>query len=304
MAHFQYLAQLGLPEGITSLVERLIERPVAALVEMLLIGVVVYAVLRFLQGTRGARLVRAVLIILAVSFMVVWLIAERFGFERINVLYPYFMLGVFLASLVAFQTELRRMLIRLGQGGWLQRWIKGASEPIEPIVTAVERLAGKKIGALIAIERNTELGGLIETGVELDAIVSAELIENIFQPSAPLHDLGMIIHNGRIRAAGCQFPLAETGDLDRSLGSRHRAAVGMSAEVDAVVIVVSEETGTISIAVDGRLRRALTHETLRDLLDAELAVSPRGARRVREGILAPATPIAKRNNLHRKGNRQ
>ena len=140
MAHFQYLAQLGLPEGITSLVERLIERPWAALVEMLLIGAVVYAVLRFLQGTRGARLVRAVLIILAVSFMVVWLIAERFGFERINVLYPYFMLGVFLASLVAFQTELRRMLIRLGQGGWLQLWIKGASEPIEPIVTAVRSI--------------------------------------------------------------------------------------------------------------------------------------------------------------------
>lgn len=293
MAHFQYLAQLGLPEGVTSLVDRLIERPWAALVEMLLIGVVVYAVLRFLQGTRGARLVRAVLIILAVSFMVVWLIAERFGFERINVLYPYFMLGVFLASLVAFQTELRRMLIRLGQGGWLQRWIKGASEPIEPILTAVERLAQKKIGALIAIERSTELGGLIETGVELDAIVSAELIENIFRPGAPLHDLGMIIHDGRIRAAGCQFPLAESGDVDRSLGSRHRAAVGMSAEVDAVVIVVSEETGTISIAVDGKLRRASTHQALRDILNAELAVSPRGARRARGGSRDVSTSIGK-----------
>ena len=235
VVHFQYLAQLGVPESITSLVERLIERPWAALVEMLLIGTVVYAVLRFLQGTRGARLVRAVLIILAVSFMIVWLIAERFGFERINVLYPYFMLGVFLASLVAFQTELRRMLIRLGQGGWLRHWIKGTSEPIEPIVTAVERLAKKKIGALIAIERSTELGGLIETGIELDATVSAELIENIFWPGAPLHDLGMIIHDGRIRAAGCQFPLAETGDLDRSLGSRHRAAVGMSAEVEVIL---------------------------------------------------------------------
>ena len=171
------------------------------------------------------------------------------------------------------------MLIRLGQGGWLRHWIKGTPEPIDPIVTAVERLAKKKIGALIAIERNTELGGLIETGIELDATVSAELIENIFWPGAPLHDLGMIIHDGRIRAAGCQFPLAETGDLDRSLGSRHRAAVGMSAEVDAVVIVVSEETGKISIAVNGLLRRALTRDALRNMLGAELAVAPRGERR-------------------------
>ena len=241
---------------------------------MLLIGALVYAVLRFLQGTRGARLVRAVLIILAVSFMVVWLVAERFGFERINVLYPFFMLGVFLASMVAFQTELRRMLIRLGQGGFLRHWIKGTPELIEPIITAVERLAKSKTGALIAIERTTELGGLIESGVTLDAVVSTELIENIFYEGAPLHDLGMIIHDGRIRAAGCQFPLAESGDVDRALGSRHRAAVGMSAEVDAIVIIVSEETGTISVAVDGQLHRTPTIRALRDTLAIELAAAP------------------------------
>ena len=293
MTHFEQLAQFDLPGSFTSFVERMVERPWAAIIELMLIGTVVYAVLRFLQGTRGARLVRAVLSILAVSFMIVWLVAERFEFDRINVLYPYFILGVFLASLVAFQTELRRMLIRLGQGGWLQQWIKGAREPIEPIVSAVERLSKKKIGALIAIERSTELGGLIETGVQLDAIVSAELIENIFWPGAPLHDLGMIIHGGRIRAARCQFPLAESSDIDRSLGSRHRAAVGMSEEVDAVVVVVSEETGTISIAVNGQLRRALTHGALMEMLRRELNTgshpAPSGARQAIEG----KTPIGK-----------
>ena len=267
-----YLAQFNLLQSLRSFFERVTERPWTVLIELLLIGTIVYIVLRFLQGTRGARLVRAVLTILAVSFAVVWLIAERFELDRINILYPYFILAVFLISLVAFQTELRRMLLRLGQGGWLQRWIKDSDEMIDPIVKAVERLSTKKIGALIAIERTTELGAVSETGVALDAAVSAELLETIFWPGTPLHDLGVIVREGRIVAAGCQFPLIESGDVERSLGSRHRAALGMSHEGDAVVIIVSEETGTISIAIDGRLRRSLKSGTLRAALRTELNV--------------------------------
>ncbi len=277
-----------MPE-VQSFLERVAERPWAALIELLLIGSVVYAALRFLQGTRGARLVRAVLTILGVSFAIVWLIAERFEFERINVLYPYFILGVFLVSLVAFQAELRRMLVRLGQGGWLQRWIKSSDHVIDPIVTAAERLSKKKIGALIAIERTTETGAVTETGVRLDAVVSAELLETIFWPGTALHDLGVIVHQGRIVAAGCQFPLAESGELDRSLGSRHRAALGMCQEVDAVVIVVSEETGTISVAVGGRLRRALTVEALRANLVKELTVRPLRAKPAKRRASAAAS---------------
>lgn len=268
------LAGSPLPAGgfsIRSFLERVADRPWAALIELLLIGTVVYLVLRFFQGTRGARLMRAVFTILAVSFAIVWLIAERFEFERINVLYPYFVFGVFLVSLVAFQAELRRMLVRLGQGGWLQRWLKTSDEAIEPIVAAAERLSRKKIGALIAIERSTELGAITETGVQIDAVVSAELLETIFWPGTALHDLGVIIRQGRIVAAGCQFPLAESGDVDRSLGSRHRAAIGMSQEVDAVVVIVSEETGTISTAIHGRLRRALAIDALRESLQKELS---------------------------------
>ena len=275
------IAQVDLPQGIQSFLERVTERPWVALAELILIGSIVYAVLRFLRGTRGARLVRAVLIILGVSFAVVWLLAERFDLERINVLYPYFILGVFLISLVAFQIELRRILLRLGQGGWLQRWLRSTDVAVDPIVAAVGRLAKKKIGALIAIERTAELGAVVESGIRLDAVVSAELLETIFWPGTVLHDLGVIISQGRVVAAGCQFPLVESGDVDRSLGSRHRAALGMSHEVDAVVIVVSEETGTISVATQGRLRRALTVDALRDVLHKEFATqtppaAPRG----------------------------
>lgn len=289
-----HLAQLDFG-GVQSFLERVAERPWAALIELLLIGGVVYTVLRFLQGTRGARLVRAVIIILAGSFALVYLIAEQLELERINALYPYFILGVFLVSLVAFQTELRRMLLRLGQGGWLQRWFKGSAAVVDPIATAVQRLAKNKIGALIAIQRGTEMGALIETGVPLDAIVTAELIESVFWPGTPLHDLGVIVHQDRIIAAGCQFPLAESGDVDRSLGSRHRAALGMSQEVDAVVIVVSEETGTVSVALNGRLRRALTPEALRATLVKELLPKPSGAESTKRSANKPAqaTEVAK-----------
>ena len=267
-------AQIDSWQGIQSVLERGLERPWATLIELVLIGCVVFTILRSLQGTRGARLVRAVFTILAVSFAVVWLIAKQFTFERINVLYPYFVLGVFLVSLVAFQTELRRSLAKLGEGGWLQRWLKSPPELIDPIATAVLRLSKKKVGALIAIERSTELGAWSESGVRLDAVVSAELLETIFRPDTPLHDLGVIINQGRVVAAGCQFPLAESGDVDRSLGSRHRAAIGMSQEVDAVVLVVSEETGLISLAIRGELRRGLTENALRETLTQEL--NPRG----------------------------
>lgn len=268
------VAQIELWPGVQSFVERVSDRPWVALVELLLIGSVIYTVLRFFQGTRGARLVRAVLIILGLSFATVWLIAEKLESERIKVLYPYFILAVFLVSLVAFQTELRGFLLRLGSGGWLQRWMRNSQQVIDPIVTAAERLSKKKIGALIAIARSPEMELVLESGVRLDALVSTELLETIFWPGTALHDLGVIIHQGRILGAGCQFPLTESGAVDRSLGSRHRAAIGMSREVDAVVIVVSEETGTISVANNGVLHRALTPGMLRATLIKELNIEP------------------------------
>ncbi|MFQ5413901.1 MAG: diadenylate cyclase CdaA [Phycisphaerae bacterium] len=281
------LGQTDPADQIRSLVDQLVDRPVVALTELLLIGAVVYGVLRFLHGTRGAGLVRAVVIILAISFAVFRLVAHSLGLERINVLYPYFVLGVFLVSLVAFQTELRRILMRLGEGAWLRKWTKAGNPMIDPIVAAVERLSKKKIGALIAVERNTEVGALVESGVALDAEVSTELLETIFWPGTPLHDLGVIMRAGRVVAAGCQFPLADSMEVDRALGSRHRAAVGMSHDSDAVVIIVSEETGVVSVAVQGRLRRSLTPQTLRETLVKALAVDRPGEKKTKT---APAVP--------------
>ncbi|MCP4590254.1 MAG: TIGR00159 family protein [bacterium] len=245
------------------------------LAEMLLIGAVIYAVLRSLQGTRGARLLRAVGLILVVSFLIVRLVAQKYAFTRINFLYPYFLGGVFLMTLVAFQPELRRGLIRLGEIWGLSGWSKDAELLLSPLVKAVASLSKNKIGALIALEGRVPIGGLVESGVPLDAELSAELLETIFWPGSALHDLGVVVRQGRIAAAGCQFPLADSDDADRSLGSRHRAALGLSQECDALVIVVSEETGTISLAHRGRMRRQLAPDVLRRLLDETLDASIR-----------------------------
>lgn len=266
-------AQTDIFPGFRIFLERIADRPAVAAIEFLLIGSVVYSALRALQGTRGARLVRAVLTILVVSFAVVWLLAERFEFDRINAVYPYFLLGVFLVSLVAFQSELRTLLMKVGEGAWLRRLINTPDEVIDPVVTAVESMSKRKIGALIALERTAESGVIAETGVQLDAVISVELLETIFWPGSALHDLGVLINQGRIRAAGCQFPLIESVDIEKTMGSRHRAALGMSSETDAVVVVVSEETGTISVAVRGQLRRGLTPSSLREALMTELGRS-------------------------------
>jgi diadenylate cyclase len=263
--------------------------PWVVAVELLLIGVPVYVILRFLRGTRGARLVWAVGLILVVSFLLVRLVARKFELDRINYLYPSFVLSIALIALVVFQPELRRGLMRIGERGWFRSWSKSAAEVIDPIVSAVGQLSKKKIGALIAIERTTSLGGVSESGVSIDAAVSAELIETIFWPGSALHDMGMIVEQGRIVAAGCQFPLADSEDVDRSLGSRHRAAVGMSHECDAVVIVVSEETGTISVAQRGRLRRSLSTDSLRSVLvEAFSPQAPKTPERSPQTAMAPS----------------
>jgi len=293
-----FLGQSDAWHGLQSFFLRITDRPWATLVELLLIGSVVYSILRSLEGTRGARLARAVFTILGGSFAVVWLVADRFELERINALYPYFILGIFLVSLVAFQTELRRMLLRIGEGVWLQRWIHTSTELIDPIVVAAEHLAKKKIGALIAVENSVESGGIYESGVPIDAKLTSELLETIFWPGSALHDLGVLVHAGRIRAAGCQFPLSESEDIDRELGSRHRAALGLSQDADVVVVVVSEETGTISVARHGRLIRQLTPESLSLILRRELGlVEKKRRRRLRKSVEAPKKPPEVRRDL-------
>ncbi len=244
-------------------------------IELFSIGVVVYLVLRFLQGTRGLRLIKGLVVILVAMFLLVKVAAFGLHLERINVLYGPIITLVLFGSVIVFQPELRRALMQLGETRWLRRWIGPTEQIIEPIIKSVTYLSKNKIGALVAIERQVGLGTVVDSGVRIDALITAELLNTIFWPSSALHDMGVVIQQGRIAAAGCTFPIRESDHFERSLGSRHRAALGLSEDSDSLVIVVSEENGAISLAVDGRLIRALTPQALRTELGRLLNAEPK-----------------------------
>jgi diadenylate cyclase len=194
-------------------------------------------------------------------------LSQKLQLEVINwILFKAFGIAV-ITFLIIFQPELRRGLARLGQSPFFGVFSKEHQKIVDEIVKAVVGLSGKKIGALIALEREMGLRTYIESGVSLSGKVSSGLINTIFMPNTPLHDGGLIIRGGRIQAAGCLFPLIENPRISKTLGTRHRAALGLSEETDAVVIVVSEETGSISLAVSGKLMRDLGEESLRKTID-------------------------------------
>lgn len=234
-------------------------------IELILIGLVVFWVVRFLRGTRGARMLRGIGFVLIALFLIVHLLGAGFDLKRVEFLYKQLLFAVSFMVIVVFQPELRRALMRLGEASIFRRY-QEIDEEIEALIESATFCSRRKIGALIAIEREVGLGGISEGGTRLNADLSADLLNTIFWPNSPLHDLGVVISNGRVAYAGVQFPLAESGELERELGSRHRAAVGMSQETDAVIMIVSEETGDISIAERGQLIRKLTPEGLRGLL--------------------------------------
>lgn len=237
------------------------------IIELLLIGLVVYWAVNFLEGTRGERLFRGIIILLLAGSMILKLVIVRFDFVRLQYLYNSFLILVLIIAVAAFQPEIRRMLIKIGQAGSF-----GSSshrqllQTVEEIISAVNALSEKKVGAIIVLERQVALGEFTETGIGLDAKVKAALLKTIFHSGSALHDLAVIIHGDRIVAARVQLPLAEASLAGGSLGSRHRAAIGITTGSDAVAIVVSEETGIISIAEDGRLDRHITEEELRKRL--------------------------------------
>lgn len=274
---------------------------IGVLAEWVIIGTGVYVILRFLRGTRGANLFRGMALLLLLVTVVVKLVADRFNLDRIQAAYPTFVMGVILVGIVVFQPELRRALMHLGATGWLPGFSRDVVAMLDELIESVSYLSRNKVGALMAIERNTELGGLIASGCKLDAEVTAQLLNTIFWPGSALHDMGAVISQGRLAAAAVQFPLTDNESLDPSLGSRHRAALGLSEESDALIVVVSEETGIISLAEHGHLHRPLTPDTLRSLLEARLgggtpsepALEPTPA----AGETAPSTPDA-RTSIH------
>ena len=240
--------------------------PLVTVVQLLLIGVVVYLVMRFLRGTRGARLVKGAALLLAAIYLTVRLLPKSDQWERIEFLYGKFLLFAGVAAVVAFQPELRRALTQIGRASLFRSPRRAMQDLVEELLESVSFLSRNKMGALVAVERRVGLGTWIESGTALDAEVSCHLLNTIFFPGSALHDMGVIIRNGRLSAAGCQFPLAESEDADPSLGSRHRAALGLAQDSDAVVLVVSEETGRVSLACEGHLYLGLDAEKLRSML--------------------------------------
>lgn len=235
------------------------------LAELMLIGLFVYMVLSFLEGTRGERLFRGIIFVLLVGSLVLNLVVRTLGMERIAYLYGGFLVAILIVAVTAFQPELRRALIRIGQAElFTSNSPQQLSRCVEEIVEAVNQMSAEKVGAIIVIPQQVPLGEFAETGVRVDAKVTSELIKTIFYQGSPLHDMAMIIEGDRIVAARVQLPLAEADNsIYGRLGSRHRAAVGVTNTSDAIVIVVSEESGILSIAKDGQLIRNISESQLR-----------------------------------------
>ncbi len=238
--------------------------------ELFLIGLLINWCAGVLHGTRGTRLLRGLLIVLIAATLIVRVLAEQLGWARLELLYRYFIIGMAFVALVAFQPELRRALIRAGEMRFMRR-VLPRGKLISSLVESAGYLSRNRYGAIVAIQRDVGLANWAEHGTQLNAEVSANLLKTIFFPNSALHDLGVIIRGNRILAGGCQFPVAESGEVDASLGSRHRAAVGLSAESDALVLVVSEETGTLSLADGGKLTRFLALDDLEEELELRLA---------------------------------
>ncbi len=219
-------------------------------VELLLIGLIVYWVVNFIEGTRGERLFRGVIFVLFAGTLTLNLVVRRYQFDRLEFLYKGFLIAILIIAVAAFQPEIRRALIRIGQTKWLGGASHQLSRTVEEIIAAVTSLSKSRIGAIIVIEQQVGLREFIESGVRLDSKVTADLLKTIFYPGTPLHDMAVVIQGDRLIAARVQLPLAELGAIeDGNLGSRHRAAIGITAGTDATVIVVSEETGIISLAL-------------------------------------------------------
>lgn len=230
-------------------------------VEVGILAAVLYYVYLYLRGTHGAR----ILIGLAVIFLTLTLISQIFHLLVIGWILRSLSVFLALALVIIFQPELRRLLTDLGSHSFFSS-ASERRESIEEITDAVFEIASKGFGALIAVERAIDLKPFVETGVHVDADFSKELVLTIFQPKTVLHDGGLVLRNDRIVAAACILPLTQREDLDRNLGLRHRAALGLCEESDAVTIVVSEETGQVSICHDGNLERNLSVDKFRDLL--------------------------------------
>jgi diadenylate cyclase len=245
-------------------------------VDILLVAVVIYRILTLFRGTRAVQITIGLAVLAAAAMA-----ARALELTSLGWLLDHFWSFWVVALIVVFQPELRRALAWIGQGSALQRVLGDTAEGarvVQEVVRATESLAGRRIGALIVLERATGMRQYAELGVALDALVSADLLTSVFLPYSPLHDGAVVIQGGRVVAAGCFLPLSRNMQIGRTLGTRHRAALGIAEETDAVAVVASEETGRLSIAVAGRLEPVPDADALRRRLEELMGVGVGPAR--------------------------
>ena len=235
--------------------------------DILIVAVIVYELLLLTRHTRGSALLKGLFLLLIIALM-----SNLFGFISLNWLLRAILQNGAVVLVVLFQPEFRKALERMGRTRLFQKnGRKSMNEEcdliISEIIQSIMDLSKRRVGALIVFEQQTGLQDVLETGTRLNAEISAPLLENIFEPKTPLHDGAVVIRDSEIMAAACILPLAEASGVSRELGTRHRAAVGITENTDAIVLVVSEETGIVSMAKDGQLTRPLTVKTLEEVLN-------------------------------------
>ncbi|MCK6255238.1 diadenylate cyclase CdaA [Fictibacillus sp. KIGAM418] len=249
---------------------------ISQIVDILLVTYVFYKLIMLIRGTKAVQLLKGIVVIVAV-----WLASSFFELRTMGWLMDKAITYGLLAIIIIFQPELRRALEQLGRGKLFSRSGLADEEEmgnsIDAIVKSTSYMAKRRIGAIISFERETGLTDYVETGIPIHSKLSSELLTNIFVPNTPLHDGAVILRQNEIVAAGCYLPLTESPFVSKELGTRHRAAIGVSEVTDAITVIVSEETGSISITKNGEIHRNLNEETLRALLNAELMVSGKNA---------------------------
>jgi len=242
------------------------------IVDIAIVSVLIYWIIILIKGTRAVQMIFGLALII-----VAFIISRKGELLTLHWILNTFLSSIILVIIVIFQHDIRRALTTFGKNPFFTGVdLAEESHVFEELIMASASLASKKIGALIVLERKTGLGEYIEGGIDLEARISKELIESIFHPPSPLHDGAMIIRGGKIAAAGCLLPISMDSQTRTDMGTRHRAAIGLTRETDAVAIVISEETGTISLALDGKITRNLDTTALRKIL--ERLLQPKGSR--------------------------
>ncbi|KML44145.1 diadenylate cyclase CdaA [Cytobacillus firmus] len=238
-------------------------------IDILLVWYVIYKLIMIVKGTKAVQLLKGIFVIILVKVA-----SDKFHLQTLGWMMEQVLLWGFLAIIIIFQPELRRALEQLGRGRFFSRTANQEEENqeklVESIAKAVDYMAKRRIGALISVERETGLNDYIETGIGLDSKISSELLINIFIPNTPLHDGAVIIQKNCVAAAACYLPLSESPFISKELGTRHRAALGISEVTDSITIIVSEETGSVSLTKNGELHRDLKAEAFKDMLSSEL----------------------------------